>query len=174
MLLSDYLSNTAPLEDTKHAGERANRLSFPRRLMTLITVTEPMSAATTHQHLQGKGWSTNAVTRLALSISAVLCLSALVDCSGGGSGDSVTLTATITGLDPSTRYYFAVSAYNGLSGPCSNEVSTVTPPSGAVSLAWDSVNNPTVSAYDVHYGKESPGQPGDCTYSDAMQVPAPS
>lgn len=37
--------------------------------------------------------------------------------------------ATITGLDPNTRYFFAVSAYNGLSGPCSNEVSTVTPPS---------------------------------------------
>jgi hypothetical protein len=38
-------------------------------------------------------------------------------------------TATIVGLDPDTRYYFAVSAYNGISGPCSNEVSTVTPPS---------------------------------------------
>jgi hypothetical protein len=35
--------------------------------------------------------------------------------------------ATITGLDPNTRYFFAVSAYNGLNGPCSNEVSTVTP-----------------------------------------------
>jgi len=38
-------------------------------------------------------------------------------------------SATITGLEPATQYYFAVSAYNGLSGPCSNEVSTVTPPS---------------------------------------------
>ena len=36
---------------------------------------------------------------------------------------------TIQGLDSTTQYYFAVSAYNGLSGPCSNEVSTVTPPS---------------------------------------------
>lgn len=36
-------------------------------------------------------------------------------------------SATITGLDPNTRYYFAVSAYNGLSSPCSNEVTTVTP-----------------------------------------------
>lgn len=35
--------------------------------------------------------------------------------------------ATITGLDPNTRYYFAVSAYNGLQGSCSNEVTTVTP-----------------------------------------------
>lgn len=46
--------------------------------------------------------------------------------------DSVSVSspsATITGLDPNTRYYFSVSAYNGLNGPCSNEVSTVTPPS---------------------------------------------
>lgn len=35
-------------------------------------------------------------------------------------------SATITGLDPNTRYFFAVSAYNGLEGPCSNEVSTIT------------------------------------------------
>lgn len=36
-------------------------------------------------------------------------------------------SATITGLDPETQYYFAVSAYNGLESTCSNEVSTVTP-----------------------------------------------
>lgn len=46
--------------------------------------------------------------------------------------DSVSVSSpsvTIDGLDPDTRYYFAVSAYNGINGPCSNEVSTVTPPS---------------------------------------------
>ena len=35
-------------------------------------------------------------------------------------------SATVTNLDPNTRYYFTVSAYNGLESPCSNEVSTVT------------------------------------------------
>ena len=35
--------------------------------------------------------------------------------------------ATVAHLDPDTRYYFAVSAYNGLESACSNEVSTVTP-----------------------------------------------
>lgn len=40
-------------------------------------------------------------------------------------------SATIVGLDPNTRYYFSVSAFNGVSGPCSNEVSTVTPASQA-------------------------------------------
>lgn len=36
-------------------------------------------------------------------------------------------SATVTNLDPDTRYYFAVSAYNGLESACSEEVSTVTP-----------------------------------------------
>lgn len=34
---------------------------------------------------------------------------------------------TIGELSRSTRYYFAVSAFNGLEGPCSREISTVTP-----------------------------------------------
>lgn len=33
---------------------------------------------------------------------------------------------TVTGLAPNTRYYFTVSAYNGLESACSSEVSTVT------------------------------------------------
>jgi hypothetical protein len=36
-------------------------------------------------------------------------------------------SATVTNLDPDTRYYFAVSAYNGLESACSNEVSIQTP-----------------------------------------------
>jgi hypothetical protein len=116
--------------------------------------------------------------RLALSIIVVLSLSSMTGCGGGGSGDpvvstSATPTATVTGLAPNTLYYFAVSAYNGLSGPCSNEVSTVTPDSGAVFLAWDAVQGPTVSVYDVHYGRQSSGQPADCTYPDVLRVPAP-
>jgi Fibronectin type III domain len=35
-------------------------------------------------------------------------------------------SATITNLDPDATYYFAVSAYNGLESPCSNEVSAQT------------------------------------------------
>jgi hypothetical protein len=33
---------------------------------------------------------------------------------------------TVTGLDPGSTYYFAVSAYNGVRGSCSNEVHTQT------------------------------------------------
>lgn len=39
--------------------------------------------------------------------------------------------ATLTDLQPNTRYYFTVSAYNGLESACSSEVSTVTPSSQA-------------------------------------------
>ena len=35
-------------------------------------------------------------------------------------------SAAVSGLDFNTRYYFTVSAYNGLESPCSGEVSTVT------------------------------------------------
>lgn len=45
--------------------------------------------------------------------------------------DSVSVSspaATITGLEPNTRYFFSVSSFNGLNSACSNEVSTVTPP----------------------------------------------
>jgi hypothetical protein len=37
-------------------------------------------------------------------------------------------SATVTNLEPNTRYYFTVSAYNGLESACSSEVSAVTPP----------------------------------------------
>lgn len=37
-----------------------------------------------------------------------------------------TPSGTVTGLDMDSRYYFAVSAYNGVEGACSNEVSTNT------------------------------------------------
>ena len=38
----------------------------------------------------------------------------------------MTSTGTITGLETGSRYYFAVSAYNGVEGACSNEVLTDT------------------------------------------------
>jgi len=118
-------------------------------------------------------------TSIVRSLIVVLCLSSLTDCSGGSSSGNnetpATSTATVTGLDPNTLYYFAVSAYNGLSGPCSNEVHTVTPPSGVVVLAWDSIRAQAVSAYDVHYGKQpSSSEFGDCTYPDSMRVLVPS
>ena len=52
--------------------------------------------------------------------------------------------ATVTHLDPDTRYYFSVSAYNGhRESHCSNEVSTITP------------------AINEHSHESQPGNPRD-------------
>src|SRR6266850_4481857 len=53
----------------------------------------------------------------------------------------------------------------------------VTPGSGAgatATLAWSPVPDPSVAAYFVHYGRQSPGQPGSCTYESSMSVGSPS
>lgn len=39
--------------------------------------------------------------------------------------------AEITGLDPNTPYFFAISAYNEAESPCSTEIMVVTPPGKA-------------------------------------------
>jgi hypothetical protein len=38
---------------------------------------------------------------------------------------TTTPSVTVTGLNPNTTYYFAVSAFNGLESPCSTEIVTV-------------------------------------------------
>ena len=43
-----------------------------------------------------------------------------------------------------------------------------------VSLAWSPVPDPSVIAYFVHYGRQSPGQPGSCAYEGSMHVASPS
>lgn len=47
-------------------------------------------------------------------------------CSYANSVFSSSPNVTLSGLAPNTTYYFAVSAYNGLSSACSGEVSTTT------------------------------------------------
>jgi hypothetical protein len=42
------------------------------------------------------------------------------------------------------------------------------------SLAWSPVPDPSVSAYFVHYGRQSPDQPGSCSYESSMSVDSPS
>ena len=50
-----------------------------------------------------------------------------------------------------------------------------TPPVGVTaSLAWQPVEDPSVIAYFVHYGRQSPGQPGSCTYESSMYIDSPS
>jgi len=63
---------------------------------------------------------------------------------------------------------------------------TVTPggegstgPIGATaSLAWNPVDDPSISppvyVYFVHYGRQSPNQPGSCQYESSLTVNSPS
>jgi len=52
--------------------------------------------------------------------------------------------------------------------------STATPVVATASLEWLPVEDPSVIAYFVHYGRQSPGQPGSCTYESSMYVDSPS
>jgi len=47
---------------------------------------------------------------------------------------------------------------------------TTTPAStgATASLAWRPVHDPSVSAYFVHYGRQSPGHPGSCEYESSV------
>jgi hypothetical protein len=41
-------------------------------------------------------------------------------------------------------------------------------------LTWQSVEDPSVIGYYVHYGRRSPGQPGSCDYESSIYVTYPS
>ncbi len=42
------------------------------------------------------------------------------------------------------------------------------------SLTWNPVTDPSVSGYFVHYGPQSPGQSGSCTYEHSVSVDSSS
>jgi hypothetical protein len=77
----------------------------------------------------------------------------LTGCGGGGQ----------TGSDP------VVTVAPGSSGGGS-----AAPVGATASLAWSPVPDSSVYAYFVHYGRQSPGQPGSCTYESSMYVASPS
>jgi hypothetical protein len=59
----------------------------------------------------------------------------------------------------------------------SQSIVTAPPGSGAsatASLTWSPVTDPSVSAYFVHYGRQSPGQEGSCTYESSISVDSSS
>jgi len=47
------------------------------------------------------------------------------------------------------------------------------PARATVSLSWDPVNDSSVTGYYIHYGKQSPNQPGSCAYDQATFVSFP-
>src|SRR5262245_10164021 len=90
----------------------------------------------------GRGETENARTPLCLItiVTGLLMLMSLL--TGCGSGGE-------TGSDPSA---------------------STAPVAATVSLEWQPVEDPSVIGYFVHYGRQSPGQPGSCTYERAMLV----
>jgi Fibronectin type III domain len=52
--------------------------------------------------------------------------------------------------------------------------STATPAAATASLEWLPVEDPSVVAYFVHYGRQSPGQQGSCEYESSLYVDSPS
>ena len=51
---------------------------------------------------------------------------------------------------------------------------TPTPVGATASLEWSPVQDPSVSAYFVHYGQQSPNQSGSCAYESSVSVNSPS
>jgi hypothetical protein len=86
------------------------------------------------------------------------------------------LTSVVAGLLLTMMPFLLTGCGGGGGGNGSNPSVTVTPASAGAtaSLAWSPVQDPSVSSYFVHYGKQSPGTPGSCTYESSMNVPSPS
>jgi hypothetical protein len=80
------------------------------------------------------------------------------------------LTAIVTGLLLSILP-FLTGCGTGEQGNQSAAGSSAT---ATASLTWDPVTDPSVSAYFVHYGRQSPGQEGSCTYESAISVDSSS
>jgi hypothetical protein len=59
-------------------------------------------------------------------------------------------------------------------GGNSSNGGTATAARVTVSLTWNQVPDPTVYAYFVHYGRQSPGQPGSCLYESSVPVAYPA
>lgn len=80
------------------------------------------------------------------------------------------LTAIATGLLLSIMPFFTGC---GTGEPGSQSTVTGGPGSSAsatASLTWDPVTDPSVSSYFVHYGQQSPGEAGSCTYENSISV----
>ena len=41
-------------------------------------------------------------------------------------------------------------------------------------LSWDPLHDPSVAGYRVHYGKDSAGEPGSCSYEHSVDVSEPT
>ncbi len=60
------------------------------------------------------------------------------------------------------------------SGGGEGQVSTPAAAKITKALAWQPVEDPSIHAYFVHYGRQSPGQDGSCAYESSLRVTSPS
>lgn len=62
----------------------------------------------------------------------------------------------------------------GCGGGENGSAPSAAPVGATASLAWSPVQDPSVIAYFVHYGRQSPGQQGSCEYESSIPVDSPS
>ena len=82
---------------------------------------------------------------------------------------SLRLTAFVTGL-----LLTIMPILTGCGGGETGSEPPAAPVGATASLTWDPVHGHSVSAYFVHYGRQSPNQSGSCTYESSMSVDSPS
>jgi hypothetical protein len=79
------------------------------------------------------------------------------------------LSALVTGL-----LFLILPLLTGCAPGEPGNRSTGSSASASASLSWDPVTDSSVSAYFVHYGRQSPGQEGSCTYEHSVSVDSSS
>jgi len=85
---------------------------------------------------------------------------------------SLRLTATVASLLVTLMPFLLTGCGGGEGNP---SITTTPAPTGVTaSLAWSPVHDPSVHSYFVHYGRQSPDQPGSCAYEHSIHVHADS
>lgn len=83
-------------------------------------------------------------------------------------------TALITGLLLSLMPFFTGCGTGETGNQSTATGGSASNASATASLTWDPVTDPSVSTYFVHYGRQSPGQAGSCTYENSISVDSSS
>jgi Fibronectin type III domain len=91
---------------------------------------------------------------------------------------TVTETAGIlcrlSGVVASCLLLFAMSSLTGCGAGENGGQPSLTAVGSSASLEWSPVQDPSVSTYFVHYGRQSPDQQGSCSYESSVSVDSPS
>ena len=80
----------------------------------------------------------------------------------------------LSGVVASCLLLFAMSSLTGCGDGENGGQPNLTSVGASASLEWSPVQDPSVSAYFVHYGRQSPGQQGSCSYESSVSVDSPS